>query len=97
MKKAFITIFLSGMFVSGHLIQAQNAIPASGANGSGAGGTISYTVGQVVYTTSTGTMGSVAQGVQQPYEISVVTSLEEAKDFSLEFVVYPNPATDFLS
>jgi hypothetical protein len=38
----------------------------------------------------------VAEGVQQPFEISVVTAVEEAKDFTLEFVVYPNPATDFV-
>jgi len=42
-----------------------------------------------------GTNGSAAQGVQQPYEISVVTAIEEAMDISIEMVVYPNPATDF--
>ena len=31
---------------------------------------MSYTVGQVVYYTYTGSNGSVAEGVQQPYEIS---------------------------
>ena len=34
-------------------------------------------VGQVVYITSTGINGSVAQGVQQPYEISVITGVNE--------------------
>jgi len=77
-------------------LQAQNAIPASGGNASGSGGTSSYTVGQVVYTTFTGTNGSAAQGVQQPFEISIITAIEEAKDISLEIVVYPNPATDFI-
>jgi hypothetical protein len=38
----------------------------------------------------------VAQGVQQPYEISVITAIEAAKDISLEIMVYPNPATDFI-
>ncbi len=78
------------------LVQAQEAIPASGGNGSGSGGSVSYTIGQVVYSTNTGSDGSEAQGVQQPYEISVATAIEEAKDISLEFVVYPNPATDFV-
>lgn len=77
-------------------LHAQNTIPASGGNASGSGGTVSYSVGQIVYTKNTGTNGSVAQGVQQPYEISIVTGIEEAKDISLEIMVYPNPATDYI-
>jgi hypothetical protein len=84
------------LFGYGTTIIAQNTIPATGGNGSGSGGSLSYTVGQIVYTTNTGTNGSSAQGVQQPYEISVVTSVKEALDISIEFVVYPNPATDFI-
>lgn len=57
---------------------------------------MSYTIGQLVYTTSTGSNGSAAQGVQQPYEISVVTAIEEAKDISLLWSAYPNPAGDYL-
>lgn len=75
---------------------SQQAVSTGGKEATGTGGTVSYTVGQVVYTTNTGTNGSVAQGVQQPYEISVVTGLEEAEDISLEFSIYPNPATDFI-
>lgn len=56
---------------------------------------MSYTVGQVAYTTNAGTNGTVAQGVQQPYEISVITALEEARDFNLTCSAYPNPASDF--
>jgi hypothetical protein len=50
-----------------------------------------------VYTTNTGTNGTVAQGVQQPFEISVVTGLEEAKGINLSVSAYPNPTTDFLN
>jgi hypothetical protein len=75
---------------------AQQTVSSSGKEASGTGGTVSYTVGQVVYTTNTGTNGSVTQGIQQPFEISVVSGLKEAYDISLEFAVYPNPATDFV-
>jgi len=78
------------------LIQAQTTVPGSGGNATGSGGSVSYTVGQVVYTIAEGSNGSAVQGVQQPFEISVVTGIEEAKDISLEIVVYPNPATDFV-
>ena len=78
-------------------IEAQEAITAAGGNASGSGGSVSYSVGQVVYTSSTGTNGSVAQGVQQPYEISVVTGIEEAIGINLMVSAYPNPTTDFLN
>ena len=65
-------------------------------NASGSGGSASYSLGQVVYTTNIGANGSVAQGVQQPFEISVVTAIEEAKGINLSVTAYPNPTTDFL-
>ena len=96
MKKFYFTLIALCLFGAGTTILAQSTIPASGGNASG-NGTISYSVGQVVYTTNTSmTYGSVAQGVQQPFEISVITAVEKAKDISLEIVVYPNPATDFV-
>jgi hypothetical protein len=78
-------------------LQAEEAIPATGGNASGSGGSASYSVGQLVYTTNTGTNGSVAQGVQQPFEISSVTGIEEAKGITLQCSVYPNPTTDFMT
>ncbi len=78
-------------------LQAQEAIPASGGNASGSGGSVSYSVGQVVYNTDTGTNGSIAQGVQQPYEISVVLEIEDSKEINLSIVAYPNPAIDYLT
>src|SRR5574344_1221221 len=78
-------------------LQAQTSVNATGTNASGSGGTVSYSVGQVVYTTNTGASGSVAQGVQQPFEISVVTGLEEAKGINLSVTAYPNPTTDYLT
>jgi hypothetical protein len=81
-------------------IQAQEiheAIPTSGGNASGSGGTVSYSVGQIVYTTNTGANGSVSQGVQQPYEISIVTSMEEVNGINLTISAFPNPTTDYLT
>jgi len=95
-KKVKLCAFLLlGIGLTG--LEAQEAIPAAGGNTSGSGGSVSYSVGQVVYTTSTGTNGSVAQGVQQPYEISVVTGIEEAIGINLMVSAYPNPTTDFLN
>jgi hypothetical protein len=78
-------------------LQAQQVIPASGGNASGSGGTASYTVGQVLYTTNIGSKGSVVQGVQQTYEISVISGVENAKDINLSYIVFPNPTADYLT
>ena len=90
----FSLLLLSGLGFSG--LQAQEAITVGGGEASGAGGSVSYSVGQVNYLTLTGTNGSVSQGVQQPYEISVVTGLEEAKNIELVCSIYPNPTTNLL-
>lgn len=78
-------------------LQAQESVNATGGNASGSGGSVSYSVGQVAYTTHTDTTGSVAEGVQQPYEISVVTAIAEAKGINLMVSAYPNPTADFLT
>jgi hypothetical protein len=84
------------LFIGIQALKAQEAIPASGGNALGSGGTVSFTVGQVVYTTNNGTNVSVVQGIQQPYEISVVNGLELASGITLQCLVYPNPTIDLL-
>jgi len=87
---AFLLLGLGGL-------HAQETVTTAGSEATGTGGTASYTVGQVVYTTTaTGTNGSVAQGVQQPYEISTTVGINEIS-INLELSVYPNPTTDYLT
>lgn len=88
-------ILLFGIGLTG--LQAQTSVNTTGGNASGDGGSTSYSIGQVVYQTHTGTNGSVAEGVQQAYEISVVTVIEQAKNIDLSVMAYPNPATDYLT
>ncbi len=78
-------------------VNAQEATTASGGDASGSGGSVAYSVGQIVYSTYTSTNGSVAQGVQQPYEISVVTSIAGATGINLDLKAYPNPTSDYLT
>lgn len=84
------------LVMTGLTIKAQQTPVATGGNASGSGGTIAYSVGQVVYTTNAGSGGSVAQGVQQPFEISTVIAAGNG-NINLEIVIYPNPATDFVT
>lgn len=76
---------------------AQEAISASGADVNVSSGFISFSVGQVVYTVNVGINGSVAEGVQQPYEISAVTGMKQTKDINLICTAYPNPTIDLLT
>ena len=92
-KKVKLSVLLLGL---GLTAKAQQATTATGGNASGSGGSVAYSVGQIVYTTNTGANGSVAQGVQQAYEISIVTGLEDTQ-ISLNMQAYPNPTTDYLT
>ncbi len=76
------------------LSYGQQSVPSSGGNGSGSGGSVSYSIGQTVYTTNTGSGGNVSQGVQQVYQIVTLINDELASKMSLN--VYPNPTTDLL-
>jgi len=94
--KTNILYFLA--FLLSFSIKAQTShqvLSATGGDASGSGGTVAYSVGQIVYTTSTGTTGSVAQGVEQAYEISSVGIKETALNISLR--VFPNPTSDYLT
>jgi hypothetical protein len=90
----FNLALFSGLGSQGLL--AQEALPATGSTASGSGGSVSYSVGLPVYSFHTGAGGSVAEGVQQPFEIFVITGIDEARNIALSCSVYPNPTSDFL-
>ena len=69
-------------------IQAQNNTVSAGADAEGSNGSVSYSIGQVVYTSATGINGSINQGVQQPYDYDVITGIEHTE---IELNLYPNP------
>ena len=93
-KSRPILLLASGLLWAG-LAQAQESANASGGDATGSGGTIAYSIGQVVYTTYTGSSGSVAQGVQNAYEIFTV-DIEETT-LSISLIAFPNPTSDNLT
>jgi hypothetical protein len=94
-KSILSTLFVSCFGLTS--VFAQNAIPATGGDATGANGSASYTVGQVAYTTNAGSNGSSAQGAQQAYEIFTTLGLAEGNAVILEVLAFPNPTTDFLT
>ena len=75
---------------------AQESTVASGNDATGSGGSISYSIGQVCYSANAGTTGSITQGVQQPYEISVSGIENPDPAFEIACSVYPNPTSEYL-
>ena len=93
-KSRPIALLAVGLLWAG-LAQAQESVNASGGDATGSGGTVAYSVGQVVYTTNNGSTGNVAQGVQHAYEIFPVDNMETTMNISL--TAFPNPITDYLT
>ena len=75
---------------------AQEAIIPAGGDGSGSGGSVAYSVGQILYTSYNGGSNAMVHGVQQPYEISVIIGLDEFEEIGLNLSTFPNPVTDIL-
>ena len=92
-KSRTIAILLAGLLSVG-FAQAQESANCSGGNATGSGGTVSYSVGQVAHTAYTGITGSLAQGVQHPYEIYSLDIKET--NLNLSLAVFPNPTTENL-
>jgi hypothetical protein len=91
-KSTFLVILIFYMATS----LAQEAIIPAGGDGSGSGGSAAYSVGQILYTNSSSASEEIIYGVQQPYEISVISGLEEFEEIGLSLSTFPNPVTDIL-
>jgi hypothetical protein len=90
-------IFLWIVFVLLHndIVQAQSTIVAAGGNAIGPTAQVSYTIGQVVYTSQYNSDAIVDQGVQHSIEIYPVSIGKEEAECSLS--VFPNPTCEFIT
>ena len=73
---------------------SQNNTLSAGGDAEGENGSVSYSIGQVVYTSAQGSNGNINQGLQQPYDIGVITGLEE---LGINLTVFPNPTAGALT
>lgn len=60
------TTLVACLLCVAQLMNSQESLNASGSEATGTGGTVSYSVGQVFYSTQTGSNGTLSEGVQQP-------------------------------
>ena len=79
-KAPFVAIVFLFCFCS---ISAQEAITVAGGEADGIGGSASYSVGQVFYTYNEAGSFSISDGVQQAFEISAITGIEDLLGINL--------------
>lgn len=90
--KIFTPSLLLLLAISGY---AQNNTLSAGGQANGSNGSVSYSIGQTFYVSGSGSNGSLIQGNQQPYEISVITGIRNTSIY-LNAQVYPNPVIENL-
>ena len=87
MKKIYILLIFSAISVT---LFGQSDIVTAGGTATGAGGSATYTVGQIAVQRATDGSKYIIEGVQQPYEIQAV-GVDDYPQIVLDAVVYPNP------
>lgn len=96
MKKQLFTILALSCSIAGFSQSvAPQVIASSGGNGSSTQAQLSWTVGETVTPTLTGSNNILTQGFQQTY--LTVTALEDKTDLNLSMTAYPNPTADFVT
>ena len=91
-KNRFVILFLC---LTVFAIQGQQSTVAAGGVATCAGGSVTYSRGQTLYKYSSNSDIIVAQGVQQPYEIAMLSVVEDTFN-TIKIEVYPNPTTSYL-
>lgn len=76
--------------------QAQQSSVTAGGVATGIGGSATYSVGQTIFKYISSSDIIVAQGVQQPYEIALLSVFEDTFN-TIKIQVYPNPTTSYLN
>lgn len=95
-KTTRFILSLAFVFLSNTYVWSQNALLPAGGNASNTSGSVSYSIGQVVYNADSSSGGKVSEGVQQAYEIFTVGGIENL-NIQLVCTAYPNPTTNILT
>lgn len=95
MKTTFFTLSL---FLVSFSIQVsgQESLNTSGTNTSGTAGNVTASLGQIFYETTSSSVGSIAAGVQQSYDITATLGVD-ITEISLSLTIFPNPTADILN
>ncbi len=86
-------LLLGGLFICGLNLYGQRAPSSAGGEAESLSGTVSYSVGQLFTDATTHATGSITEGVQQPFEITVITATNKPEINYVQADVFPNPTT----
>ena len=76
-------------------VSAQQTANTSGKNVSQNNTSVSYSIGELYYNTTLNSNSVITQGIQQPYEIYLISGIGNEKDVML-ITAFPNPTTTTL-
>ncbi|WP_417860618.1 T9SS type A sorting domain-containing protein [Winogradskyella sediminis] len=88
-------LLLGALISSFNYMEAQDTVVAAGGNITGTGGSVNYSVGQVVQNTTTDGDISAFQGIQFYFEDQTLTVVDVKTN--LEITTYPNPTASQLN
>ena len=86
---------LVALCLASSVLTAQEAFVSSANEATGTGGSVSYSIGQLITSSQTSNGTTINVGIQQPLEI-VTLSNAEVTSVQLTAKAYPNPSTDFV-
>jgi len=90
----YITIFFS--LLTSTIALSQGAFTSSGGTAQSNSGSVSFSIGQIAYTSADGSNGSVNSGVQQAFEVLTTSGIEEST-IHLHITAFPNPTVETLT
>lgn len=94
-KEIMYLIFTAGLSILSIIAVAQVSFNSCGGDISGTGGFVSYSCGQTFCSLHSGANTYIVEGVQQPYEISILSVVED--EITANLYIFPNPVADYLN
>ncbi len=94
MKKTFVLGIV--LLLARGSLSAQTATVSAGGDDQNLTGSLNFTIGQTLYTTSSNSNEEIIQGIQIPYDISILVSTNDFVSNSIQLSIYPNPTEDFI-
>lgn len=88
-------IFLFVFIINMNQIEAQETLLASGNSTTDTGGSVSYSIGQIIQQNATSSNGSSIQGIQFYFDASTLTVIDV--ESNVEISTYPNPTSSILN
>jgi hypothetical protein len=95
MKKTWFFVSILFLYTITDSVKGQQSIAVSGDYFERSGGSVSYTLGEVMVSTFTADNISLTQGLQQPY--LVVTALNPFERTDPDIMIFPNPVQEILT